>query len=417
MGKIFYDMGFLASAEVIECSATDLVGQYVGQTGPKTQKQLEKGLGKVLFIDEAYRLAEGHFAKEAIDELVDCLTKPKFAQKLVIILAGYDEDINRLMSINPGLTSRFPEVVSFRNLSPEHCLELFQKCLQKWDKIDSSAVQAPSTAFKKTLLGLFKQLAQLPAWGNARDVKELAKLVTNKVLASATADVELAITEDIVLSTIRSMASEREHRNQCAAPPLPSALPVQLLPKDDTPVPPAFTMGTKAADTQDLQAPPPPPPAPVPENLEQQRSMRDPGVSDEIWTLLQLDKRASEEREKQHFELLAQKEEAQHQVKLKATAELEAKRKAQEESNAEARRLLEKERLKRQAQLHAQMEIAARLERERKAREDERRKEQAVQKKLREMGLCVAGFRWIKQATGYRCAGGSHFMSNHQLGI
>jgi hypothetical protein len=76
MGKVYFDMGFLATAEVVMCSAIDLVGQYVGQTGPKTKKLLEKALGKVLFIDEAYRLAEGHFAKEAMDELVDCLTKP-----------------------------------------------------------------------------------------------------------------------------------------------------------------------------------------------------------------------------------------------------------------------------------------------------------------------------------------------------
>lgn len=109
MGKVFYDMGFIGQAKVIECSATDMIGQYVGQTGPKVQKLLEKALGKVLFVDEAYRLAEGHFATEAMDELVDCLTKPKFSQKLVCILAGYDKDIDRLMSINPGLTSRFPE--------------------------------------------------------------------------------------------------------------------------------------------------------------------------------------------------------------------------------------------------------------------------------------------------------------------
>ncbi|KAI4103575.1 MAG: hypothetical protein L6R37_003720 [Teloschistes peruensis] len=79
MGKVYYDMGFLATAEVLETSATDLVGEYVGQTGPKTQKLLEKALGKVLFVDEAYRLAEGHFAKEAMDEIVDCITKPAFA--------------------------------------------------------------------------------------------------------------------------------------------------------------------------------------------------------------------------------------------------------------------------------------------------------------------------------------------------
>jgi hypothetical protein len=105
-------MGILSSPEVIECSASDLVGQYVGQTGPKTQKQLEKALGKVLFVDEAYRLGEGNFATEAVNELVDLVTKPKFLGKIVIILAGYDNDMNKLMAVNPGLSSRFPEEVS-----------------------------------------------------------------------------------------------------------------------------------------------------------------------------------------------------------------------------------------------------------------------------------------------------------------
>ena len=89
MGQVFYDMGFLSSTEVIECSASDLVGQYVGQTGPKTKQKFEEALGKVLFIDEAYRLSEGQFAKEAMDELVGILTQEAFAGKLIVIIAGF----------------------------------------------------------------------------------------------------------------------------------------------------------------------------------------------------------------------------------------------------------------------------------------------------------------------------------------
>src|SRR5580698_6081405 len=105
MGRVFYDMGILSSDEVVECSASDLVGQYVGQTGPKTKKLFEKGLGKVLFVDEAYRLSEGHFAKEAVDELVGILTDETFKSKLVVILAGYDQEMNKLLAVNPGLSS------------------------------------------------------------------------------------------------------------------------------------------------------------------------------------------------------------------------------------------------------------------------------------------------------------------------
>lgn len=82
-GKLYYDMGFLSKAEVVECSATDLIGQYVGHTGPKVQKVLNNALGKVLFIDEAYRLAGHGFAKEAVDELVDSVTKEKYKGKLI----------------------------------------------------------------------------------------------------------------------------------------------------------------------------------------------------------------------------------------------------------------------------------------------------------------------------------------------
>lgn len=63
-------MGFLSTEECIELSATDLIGQYVGHTAPKTKTQLEQAVGKVLVVDEAHRLADGQFATEAINELI-----------------------------------------------------------------------------------------------------------------------------------------------------------------------------------------------------------------------------------------------------------------------------------------------------------------------------------------------------------
>lgn len=62
-------------------------------------------------MDEAYRLGEGMFAQEAVNELVDTMTKPKFAGKLVIILAGYDNDMNNLLRVNEGLSSRFDDEI------------------------------------------------------------------------------------------------------------------------------------------------------------------------------------------------------------------------------------------------------------------------------------------------------------------
>ncbi|KJZ72181.1 hypothetical protein HIM_08446 [Hirsutella minnesotensis 3608] len=89
----YCDMGILSEAKVVECSASEPIGQYVGHAGPKVKGMLDKAPGKILFIDEAYRLAEGAFATGAVDELVDSMTKAKCQGKMIVILAGYVEDI------------------------------------------------------------------------------------------------------------------------------------------------------------------------------------------------------------------------------------------------------------------------------------------------------------------------------------
>ncbi|KAK3076385.1 hypothetical protein LTS18_013170 [Coniosporium uncinatum] len=177
MGRVFDDMGFLADAEVVDCSATDLIGQYVGHTGLKTQNLLEKSLGKVLFIDEAYRFAEEGFATEAMDELVDCLTKPKYRQKMVTILAGYDEDINRLMAVNPGLTSRFPETIVIKNLTAEQNANLVMTLLRKKSQLDPVVLEQCFVTCWQQLLEDFRKLASLPSWGEI--FKPLSRISTD----------------------------------------------------------------------------------------------------------------------------------------------------------------------------------------------------------------------------------------------
>ena len=173
MGKIFCHLGVLAREDVVECSASDLVGEYVGQTGPKTQRKIEEALGGVLFIDEAYRLnptTAGSFAKEALDELVDILTKPEVANKLVVILAGYEKDVDDLMSANSGLASRFTERILFEDFSPEDCIRLLEMRLREEDWI-LFADLGP------TLMPSFAKLIDKSGWGNGRDVATLCKAI------------------------------------------------------------------------------------------------------------------------------------------------------------------------------------------------------------------------------------------------
>ena len=439
MGKIYYDMGFLATAEVVETSSTDLVGEYVGQTGPKTQKLLEKALGKVLFVDEAYRLAEGHFAKEAMDEIVDCITKPAFAQKLIIILAGYDADINRLMSINPGLTSRFPETIPFRAFNPDECLELFTSLLKKRKHLDSVVLDSPSAAFQQELLKRFKVLTSLNNWANARDIGTLAKSVFGQLLRTADPNSPdpMRLDETTVLIAFDAMITERSKRAKDLVTnfPVQPHLPTQTAAPRTQNAPPPPNVATQ------ISQPPPQTKDPPPEEQGPEAASsdpRDPGVSDEAWARLQLDKQAAAAHDKHYHELLArqaelkveqarkleedeqrlrQEQQIQEELqrRISAAEEAEAKRLAAEVD--EANRRLEQDRLRRELERRRREEELARLERERRAAEEERRRDAEAQRKLRTLGVCIAGFRWIKQAGGYRCAGGSHYVSDAQLGL
>ncbi|KAL8678753.1 MAG: hypothetical protein Q9186_004904 [Xanthomendoza sp. 1 TL-2023] len=431
MGQVFYDMGFLSSAEVFECSATNLVGQYVGQTGPKTVAQLEKALGKILFIDEAYRLSEGHFAREVVNELVDQLTKPQYLNKLVVILAGYDKDINQLISTNPGLSSRFPEEVIFQNMSPEHCIQLLQKKLGQ-NQITIPTLNDVHDRTYRSMCDLFKQLAALPSFGNGREVETLAKTMLGFVYRQPIAEGTLTLAADDALRLTKTMLHERQDRS--ANMPNTS---IEILPRATTAAAdfqPPWTSSAPPSTAKD--APPPdtskedketdPTPSALkddPSSDDDDDSPRDQDVSDEIWNQLQLDKQALMQREQQEAADLQKRQEDLSRTKaLEAEKKLALEQLAKEQAKDEAERQLLKRRHEeaRLAEHRARMErerVLAELEKERVEQARRKEKEVQAQKKLREMGVCVMGFRWIKQAGGYRCAGGSHYVSDLQLGL
>ncbi|KAF4630281.1 hypothetical protein G7Y89_g7856 [Cudoniella acicularis] len=217
VGQIFYDMGFLSKPSVVECSVTDMVGEYTGQTRPKVINLLEMALGKVLFIDEAYRLGKGDLQKDATNELVDCITKTRYAGKMIIILAGYEEDMNQLIQVNRGLASRFPTEIIFRYMSPEHCLSLLKQRLGEFDiLIKGLDNKIPSEMGSLMIYQLFADLAATPAWGNGRDVETLAKsLIGYGFMASVRngpKDGVLSISFKELHAFMKSMLEERKKR-------------------------------------------------------------------------------------------------------------------------------------------------------------------------------------------------------------
>ena len=415
MGQVYYDMGFLSSAEVIECSASDLVGQYVGQTGPKTKKVFEKALGRVLFIDEAYRLGEGPFAKEAMDELVGILTHPNFLSKIVVILAGYDQEMNQLLAVNTGLSSRFPEEVIFRHMQPTDCLELLKRELKKVD----IALEDFDDEESQIFASFINQLSELPSWGNARDIKTLAKEIIKDVLLKAASDDKLTVdARDTLTAVVRILVTRQERTSNKPNNTTSTlqGLPVQTLDPGPAPAPPPTSTASPTVKTRA-------PPKKQTKTAKQEHIERDAGVTDAVWQQLQADKQTAENTAKR---LQEEMRVAQRNVQEAAKREEAAKALAKQLAEKRAKDAAEQNELKRKQEEARLRECEARAERERvaaalaaKQREqaEQRRQEARARAKLREMGVCMAGYGWIKQAGGYRCAGGSHFVSDGQLGI
>jgi stage V sporulation protein K len=124
VAQMLKDMGVLKSGQLIEVERGDLVAGYVGQTAGKTREIIKRALGGILFIDEAYSLSSGgenDFGKEAIDTLVKGMEDHR--ENLIVILAGYNDEMDNFLQSNPGLKSRFPVNIKFEDYSTE---EMFQ---------------------------------------------------------------------------------------------------------------------------------------------------------------------------------------------------------------------------------------------------------------------------------------------------
>lgn len=132
LAKIYHEMNILSKGHFIEAERADLVGEYIGQTAQKTRAIIQRAMGGVLFIDEAYSLSRGgekDFGKEAIDTLVKHMEDQH--QDLVLILAGYPYEMERFLTFNPGLESRFPFILEFDDYGVEELMEIAKRMVDE----------------------------------------------------------------------------------------------------------------------------------------------------------------------------------------------------------------------------------------------------------------------------------------------
>lgn len=127
VAQIYQELGILRKGHLVETDRSGLVAEYVGQTAVKTNKIIDSALDGVLFIDEAYSLVDGgqsDYGKEAISTLLKRMEDDR--SRLVVILAGYTNDMKRFIDSNPGLQSRFNRYIEFPDYTADELLQIFE---------------------------------------------------------------------------------------------------------------------------------------------------------------------------------------------------------------------------------------------------------------------------------------------------
>jgi SpoVK/Ycf46/Vps4 family AAA+-type ATPase len=175
IGRIFAALGLLVRPEVVEAHRADLVAEHLGATAIKTNKLIDSAMGGVLFIDEAYSLHnEGYsggdaFGAEAVQTLLKRAEDDR--DRLVIVLAGYTDDMERFLRSNPGLASRFSTRITFPSYQPGELVKIAQRLAQQAeDTFDDEATAA--------LLAIFTSACEsgrIDELGNGRYVRSLVE--------------------------------------------------------------------------------------------------------------------------------------------------------------------------------------------------------------------------------------------------
>ena len=168
MARIYKSLGVLRKGHLVEVDRSGLVAGYVGQTAIKTSEVIEKALGGVLFIDEAYALTnrgDNDFGQEAVDTLLKAMEDHR--EDLVVIVAGYTDLMREFVHSNPGLESRFNRFMHFPDYTAEELADIFEmRCGKSGYTLDESA-RGPL----KAILAL--ERLDVEGFGNARGVRNL----------------------------------------------------------------------------------------------------------------------------------------------------------------------------------------------------------------------------------------------------
>ncbi|MBE5944727.1 MAG: AAA family ATPase [Lachnospiraceae bacterium] len=176
LSKIYHGLGVLSKGHLVEVDRSGLVAGYMGQTGEKVMEVVEKAKGGVLFIDEAYALSsnkqEGDFGQEAVDILNKAMED--YRDDLIVIAAGYHDEMQDFLDANPGLRSRFNRTIEFPNYTADELVIILKNRAAKLDySFTEEALAHMQQLFTRTLLNPPKN------FGNARSARNYLERAIN----------------------------------------------------------------------------------------------------------------------------------------------------------------------------------------------------------------------------------------------
>ena len=211
MGRMLKERGLLRIGDLYEIHGRDLVGRYIGETAPKTASICRDSYGSVLFIDEAYSLCRStedtkDFGREALDTLIAQMENHR--QDLVVIMAGYTDDIANMMKANAGLENRMPYLIEFPNYSREDLYEIFCAQVRRYGKYEEDLLEAAKPFF----IGLPDALIGDKSFGNGRFVRNLFERTRAKAITRR----QLEQTEELILKKqdFAAATSDSEFRSK-----------------------------------------------------------------------------------------------------------------------------------------------------------------------------------------------------------
>lgn len=170
IGEIFRNLNVLRKGHVVEVDRASLVAGYLGQTASKTLAKCREALDGILFIDEAYTLAGGesggaeNFGKEAIDTLLKFMEDNR--DRIIVIAAGYPNEMRRFIDSNPGLAGRFTKTIEFPRYSAQELCEIFKRMATRQQFV-------PPDGFEAKLMPWIAERSKAAEWANAREMRTL----------------------------------------------------------------------------------------------------------------------------------------------------------------------------------------------------------------------------------------------------